>query len=312
VVRAAEELSYRPSRVARSLRTRITKTVGLVVPTISHPFYAAVTHGAQSVLEERGYRLVLVDSGENTGEIVEAIETLLYHGVDGLLVSTAPLGGEFSGAPIARLAAQKPSVFIDEIAPGAGVGAVVLENDRGISLLVDHVAEHGHERIGYIGGPLDRTSGLERRRGYFDAMASRGLEVPDDIVREGAWSIASGFEQCRSLLELWEPPTAIVTASGELAIGALAAARQLRVQVPHQLAVVCFDGLFFAPLLEPPLTCVAYDTHAIGADGAQLLLASIDGSGSRYAETRVQVHLVQRRSCGCDYDPTADLAELLG
>ena len=311
VLRAARELNYRPSRVARSLRTRVTMTIGLVVPTISHPFYGAVTHGAQSVLDRDGYSVVLVDSGDDPAAVMRAIEVLLSHGVDGLLVCTAPLGGGAGGRSLVELAARRPCVFIDEVAPGAGVGDVVLDNGVGVSMLVDHLVEHGHSRIGYVGGPEDRTSGLERRRGFFDAAARHRLPALDGAVREGVWTVGSGFEQGACLLTLPQPPTAIVTASAELALGVLAAARRLRIRVPDELALVCFDDPFFAPLLEPSLTCVAYDTRAIGAEGARLLLAAIEGRSNQASETRVPVHLVKRRSCGCRYDPAFEVAELL-
>jgi LacI family transcriptional regulator len=308
---AAQQLNYRPSRVARSLRTRVTKTIGVIVPTISHPFYAAVTHGAQSVLDSEGYSVVLVDSGDDPAAVMRAIEMMLAHEVDGLLVCTAPLSGEFAGSSLAKLVAQRPCVFIDEVAPGFGVGEVVLDNEVGVSLLVDHLVEHGHRHICYIGGPSDRTSGLERLRGFSDAVARHGLETRDGSARDGAWTVASGFEQATALLTRTEAPTAIVTASAELAIGALAAARRLRVGVPDQLALACFDDPFFAPLLEPSLTCITYDTHAIGAEGAGLLLAAISDRGGDSHETRVSVRLVRRRSCGCRYDPAAEVAELL-
>ena len=308
VVRAAAELKYRPSPVARSLRTRRSKTVGLVVPTVSHAFYAAVTHGAQSVLEEHGYRLILVDSGEDPAPVGRAVETLLDHEVDGLLMSTAPL----SAARFTELIGMTPCVFIDELAPGAGVGNVVLENDRGVEMLVAHVAEHGHRRIAFLGGPADRTSGRERLRGFLSAMARQRLEVDDQLVRECQWTIASGFEQCMALLSVEEPPTALVTASAELALGALAATRRMRIAIPQDIAVVCFDDLYFAPLLEPSLTAIAYDARSIGTAGARLLLAAVEDDEPQWSEARIEVSLVRRRSCGCDYDPAADLAEVVG
>jgi LacI family transcriptional regulator, galactose operon repressor len=148
VLRAAAELNFRPSPVARSLRTRRSQTIGLVVPTVAHAFYAAVTTGAQAVLEEHGYRLMLVDSGEDPETVSRAVQTLLDHEVDGLLVSTAPLRApQFN-----RLFGTTRCVFIDELAPGAGVGNVVLENARGLGLLVDHIVQHGHRRIALLGG----------------------------------------------------------------------------------------------------------------------------------------------------------------
>lgn len=307
VARAADELGYRPSHVARWLRTQVTNTVGLVVPTISHSFYASVTHGAQATLEQHGYRLVLVDAGEEPETVEQAVQTLLSHHVDGLLVCTVPL----HAARFSELAGSTPLVFIDEFAPGAGVGNVVLENAVGVSLLVEHLAGHGHRRIAFIGGPADRTSGRERRAGFLQAMNEHGLIVAEELVREARWAIASGFEHAVSLLTGGQPPSALITASAELALGALAAARRLRVEVPAELAIGCFDDLYFAPLLEPSLTSIAYDTRALGVEAASILLSTIEQGDGVRRDARIPVRLVVRRSCGCAEDPEADLAELL-
>ena len=171
VARAAQALDYRPSPVARSLRTRRSKTIGLVVPTVTHSFYAAVTNGAQTILQDRGYRLILVDSGEEPATLTAAVQTLLDHEVDGVLMSTAPVRRR-----AVQRAAGRDAVRVHRRAgPGAGVGNVVLENERGMELLVDHVVSHGHTRIAFLGGPNDRTSGVERLRGFRTAMQRNGL-----------------------------------------------------------------------------------------------------------------------------------------
>jgi LacI family transcriptional regulator, galactose operon repressor len=307
VVLAARALDYRPSPLARSLRTRRSHTVGLVVPTVTHSFYAAVTNGAQSVLEEHGYRLVLVDSGDNAEAVTRAVQTLLDHEVDGVLMSTAPVGADRFNALLDRT----PCVFIDEVAPGAGAGNVVLENNRGIQMLVDHMVGHGHTRIAFVGGPTDRTSGYERLRGFLDAMERNRLDAIPELVRECDWAIASGFAQAEQLLALKSRPTAMITASGELGLGALVAARRADVSIPDALALACFDDLYFAPLLEPSLTAIAYDTPSIGQAGARLLLAAIDAERAPNSETRIDVKLVRRRSCGCEPHPGDALAEVL-
>jgi len=307
VRRAAEELGFRPSPVARSLRTRRSLTIGLVVPNISHAFYAGVTEGAQAMLEEHGYRLILVDSGEESERVGKALQTLVDQEVDGLLLSTAPVGAE----PLKEVLGATPCVCVDELLPGLGVGNVVLENARGVGLLVDHVASHGHTRVGYLSGPEDRSSGRERRRGFSDAMAANALAVDSEIVRSCDWTIASGYRGAVELLEHGERPQAIVAASAEIALGALAAARGSGLSIPRDLALVSFDDVYFAPLLEPPLTAISYDTRSIGSEAARLLLAAIDADTPTWSESKIEVELVLRRSCGCEYDATASLGEAI-
>ncbi len=293
--------------MARSLRTRRSNTVGLIVPTVAHAFYAAVTNGAQAVLEEWDCRLILIDAGEDPESVARAVRTLLAHEVDGIMVSTAPFGAsEFN-----ELLESTPCVFIDELAPGAGASNVALENARGVEMLVDHMVEHGHRRIGFLGGPNDRTSGRERLTGFVAAMARQRVDVSQAFVRECEWTIASGFDNARALIGLEYPPSAIVAASSELALGALAAARQQRVEVPVELALCCFDDFYFAPLLEPSLTAICYDAHAIGSEAARLLRAAIEHEEPQPEDVRIEVTLVRRRSCGCAYDPSEDVAEVV-
>jgi LacI family transcriptional regulator len=293
---AAAELGYRPSRLARSLRMRRTHTVGLVVPDISSPFYAAALKGAQRALERRGYRLMLMDSAQDAVREEAALETLIDHQVDGLLLATTGIAparfDEIVGA------SETPCVFFDEILPAAGRGSVAVENGRGMDLLVGHLVEHGHTRIALLTGPASDTSSQERRTGYESALLTRGLSVDPELIRAAPWSIEDGRRSTGALLGLAEPPTALVATSTELALGCLAACRGRSVELPTDLALVCFDDPYFGALLEPPLTCVTYDPAEIGAEAARILLSSLDG-GDSYREGRIDVELVVRRSCGC-------------
>src|SRR5262249_23061613 len=270
-------------------------TVGLIVPHVAHPFYASILQGAQSYLRGAGYRLILVDSGEDAQSVAEAINTLLDHWVDGILISITP----FPAARFAELLRGTPCVFIDETVADGGVGSVLLENREGVGALVGHLAWHGHSRIGFLGGPHDRTDGRERLEGYRAAMAAHSLEVDTSLIAECEWSLRGGIEHTLRLLDGAVPPTAIAAASAELALGALAAARSRGLRLPGDLAIVSFDDTYFAPLLEPALTAISYDTPYMGERSARLLVNAIETEEPGYEEVRIGVKLVPRRSCGC-------------
>ncbi len=308
VVAAAAALDFRPSRSARSLRTRRTSTVGLVVPSVAHTFYASLIKGAQAYLHDAGYRLILVDSGVEAESMAAAIETLRDHEVDGILVSSTPFGAtRFNG-----LLGNTPCVFLDEVVPGAGNGSVAIENAKGVALLVEHVAWHGHKRIAFLGGPTNNTASAERLGGFRDAMAERGLDSAPELYRSCDWSIKSGFAAALEMLSLADRPTAIVTASAELALGALAATRSLKLTIPKDVALAMFDDRYFAPLLEPSITAIAYDDVEMGRRGAEMLIGVIRQPADSRHESRLDVRLVPRRSCGCSRDLSADLDEVIG
>ncbi|MDQ6876911.1 MAG: LacI family transcriptional regulator [Candidatus Dormibacteraeota bacterium] len=308
VFQAAAELDFRPSPLARSLRTRHTSTVGLVVPYTAHSFYASLIKGAQSVLSEAGYRLILIDSGVEAESVAAAIATLLDHEVDGVLVSTSPFGADRFN----RLLGTRPCVFLDEIVSGAGNGSVALENAMGVRMLVDHMAWHGHRRIAFVGGPNGNTAGLERLAGFRSAMEEHDFEVSPDLFRSCEWTIRAGFAAALEILAGPSAPTAIVTASAELALGVLAAARSLRLTIPDDVALATFDDRYFAPLLEPSLTAIAYDEVEMGRRGARMLVGAIDEPDAGGQDVRMDVRLVPRRSCGCSRELSADLDEVIG
>ena len=290
---AARRLGYEPNRLARSLRTRSSSFVGVIVPDIAIGFYARAVKGAQDVLERAGYQVLVMNTERQGRREAEAVRTLLAHRVDGVLLATS---GGIEGSD------RVPVVFFDNLLPGFGVGNVARANRDGMAILVSHLAEHGHERIGFVGAPPVLTSGLERLEGFHASVASADLTVRPEYVRLGdqAWSPASGERAMRELLDLDEPPTAIVTASDTLAFGAIEAIRARSRRIPDDIALVSFDDPLFGDLLDPPVTALARNERELGELAASLLLHALQtGARAAPAEVRLPVELIVRRSCGC-------------
>jgi LacI family transcriptional regulator len=293
---AAAKLNFQPSALARSLRTQQTLTVGFVVPDVSSPFYAAALKGAQGRLEQAGYRVMLMDASLDVDRELAALETLLSHQVDGLLVaSTGMARSLFDGAVGA---AATPTIFFDGVVEGTGKGAVTLDNEGGIALLVDHLVEHGHESIALLAGSQRESAGAARLHAFHAAMAARGLSPADRYVKVCDWEIADGRRAGLELLADPERATAVVASSAELALGFMSAAATMGTRVPDDVALVAFDDPYFGDLLDPPLTAVAYDARQIGATAAEMLVEAMR-SDTMAVEVRVPVTLVRRRSCGC-------------
>jgi LacI family transcriptional regulator len=297
VIEAAAALDFRPSAVARSLRTRTTFTVGFVVPDVASPFYAAALKGAQGALEEAGYRVMLMDSEQQAMGEVAALRTLLDHQVDGLLVATTGLSpkrfDEVTGG------SPTPCVFFDSLIRRAGAGSVALDNEPGTRLLVDHLVEHGHGRIAILAGSLAETSGIERLRAFRKAVRRHGLPAREGYERHCRWSLESARAGTHELLDLALPPTAVVASSAELALGCLHACRERGLSLPGDLALVCFDDPYFGDLLEPPLTAIGYDPREVGRAAAELLVEAMQDGERAHRAVTVPVELVIRRSCGC-------------
>jgi len=291
---AARRIGYEPNRIARSLRSRNSMFVGIIVPDIAHGFYGRTVKAAQDVLEAAGYQILVMNTDREPHREQAALKTLLAHRVDGILLASS--GGVTESPPV-------PTVFFDNLVAGAGEGNVARANKQGMDILVGHLVDaHGCERIAYLSGPPILTSGIERLDGFRDAMGARRLPVvPEHVVfGDEAWSPESGTVAMRDLLALPERPEAVITASDTIALGAIQAVRDRGLAVPDDIALVSFDDPFFGAFMEPQLTALRGDERALGEHAASLVLQALrTGSRERSVEVRIPVALTVRRSCGC-------------
>jgi LacI family transcriptional regulator len=172
------------------------------------------------------------------------------------------------------------------------------DNAHGAQLLTEHLLQHGHTRIAYLGGPSISAATRERRDGFLASMAQHGLPVAAEYIRYGLFTEESGYEVMQELLNLAVLPTAIMAASDSMAVGAIAAAREQGICVPREMAVTGFDDVPLAALSQPPLTTVRQPIRRIGFEAVRKLLALIDGQPDVRSEM-FPVELMVRQSCGC-------------
>jgi LacI family transcriptional regulator len=306
ILELAQELDYTPSAAARTLVSRRSHVVGVILdtgpghPDLLHPFFQEVLVGLKHGVGSLGYDLLLFASeepGNGFGGTHSYLRRAGHHGVDGTVV----LGFDGRDPEIAKLAASElPCVAIDADLGGPRTGLVMSENRAGAALAVRHLHELGHERIATITGLLSTLPGADRLDGYRDALAELGLERDEDYVVVGDFYDESGYRGTRRLLELEAPPTAIFAASDLMAAGALRAANELGVRVPEDVAVVGFDDIGLASLIQPQLTTVRQDMHAIGEAAANGLARMIENPESTPARELVPTRLVVRASSGAN------------
>lgn len=290
---AALGLGYQPNRVAQSLRAMTAPFVGIVVPDIGITFYSRFVKGAQEVLERAGHQALVMSTEREAGREEAALRTLEGHRVSGILLATSrPASDE----------PHIPTVYFDSLAGDRGIARLALANAQGMDLLVGHLVEHGHRRIGYVGGPPLFTSGTERLEGFRWAVGVHGADLSPAYVEiaDTSWSPASGAAATERLLALAEPPTAIVASGDTLALGVMGACRAAGLRVPDDMALVTFDDPVFGGLLDPPMTALRRGDLELGRAAAKLLLGALrTGQVDGDSEVRIPVELVVRRSCGC-------------
>jgi LacI family transcriptional regulator len=314
IVALAQELDYTPSAAARTLVSRRSHVVGVVLetgpghPDLKHPFFQEVLVGLKHGVGAQGYDLLLFATeqpGNGFGGTHSYVRRAEHHGVDGAIV----MG--FHGDPeIVRLAASRlPCVAVDADLDGPRTGYVMSENREGAALAVRHLHELGHERIATVTGWLRTKPGADRLDGFREELERLGLEPRDEYVVEGDFYDESGYRGTRQLLRLDEPPTALFAASDQMAAGAIRAANELGVGVPGGLAVVGFDDIALASLIQPPLTTVRQNMQALGEVAAEGLGRMIEDSEAAPVRQLVPTELIVRVSSGATEAPRAKALE---
>ena len=260
---AAQELGYRPNFAARALKFARTNVVGLIVPDLTNAIFTELMRGVEDEAHRRGY-MVLLARAEGMAEGEEPIPRLIGEGrVDGVLVQ---VGDNMRPEDLQSLVeGTLPVVFVNSIHP-EHAGSVLLEDELGIRLATQHLIDLGHRRIGLISGVPDSDTARRREAGFRTTMTDAGLDVPDDHVTRLGYDPNSGGAGMALLAALETPPTAVVVANVNAALGALREARRLGLRVPEDLSIVAMHDAWTAENAWPPLTTVRMPLYELGRE----------------------------------------------
>jgi LacI family transcriptional regulator len=298
VQRAIDELGFRPDGLASSLRTGRSKTIGVVIPDITNPFFGQVVRGCEDVLYAAGYTIFLCNTSEDQQKEQGYLGMLVDRGVDGLLL----FGARSDAATLSAIVHDAiPIVAEDCPAPHANTTVIDIDNGAGARLATAHLIALGHTRIGHLGGPLLRTAAEKRAEGYRQALEQAGLAFDPALAVPCTPSLRGGYGAALHMLQE-QQPTALFCYNDLIAVGAMIAARHLHRAIPSELAIVGFDDIALASLVEPALTTVRVRQYAMGRAASELLLARLSGAASEASSHSVAVELVIRASSGAGGD----------
>ena len=275
---SAEELGYRPNVAARALKTGAARTVALVVPDVTNPFFGGLLRGAQTAARAAGYAVALIDTDNDRDWGAASAEALRAGPADGLLL--------FEVDPPRRAAGSEPIVVIES--ESRGHPSVRLDAERGTEAAVGHLLTLGHRRIGHVASVHDRPTFRLRRRAVDRLAGPTVPRVRSDFTLESARAAAG------ELLTANPDLTALFCDDDVVAAGAYLAARDLALRIPGDLSVVGFDGLDIGRVVDPPLTTVVADAAGLGRAAFELLLAQL--AGKRPRSRVLPVELEVRRS----------------
>lgn len=290
----AEEMGYRPNRVASGLRTKRTMSVGIMIPDIANALFPPIVRGVESVLEPAGYASILVNTDNDPARESRLFDVLMERGVDGIIDAAV----HRLDPALVRRAKEVPIVTANRMVDGAGIPSVVNDDAGGVRMMAQKLYDAGHRNIAHIAGPQDLSTGTTRRSAFMTTMKNLGLDLkPGMIAAAERYTVDDGRRCARLLMEKQPETTAMLCANDLLAIGAIEAIRRAGLDCPTDISVTGFNDIPFLDLITPGLTTIQILQFDIGRIAAEILLKRLTDPDARVPETTIMpVSIVERGS----------------
>jgi LacI family transcriptional regulator len=293
---AARSLRYTPSALARSLSTKRTDVIGLLLPDLYGEFFSEVIRGSDQTAQAHQYHL-LVSSEHNDREEIEAAIQMMRGRVDGLVIMSPQIDAQTLRRNLPK---SLPVVLLNCNVAGRSFESLNIDDYNGAREMVLHLLQHGHKRIAIIKGTEANFDAQERLRGYRAAVAEANAEQSERLELAGNFSEASGYDAVQRILALKQRPTAIFASNDSTAIGALRALRDAGVGVPGEIALAGFDDIPIASYLSPTLTSVHVGISNLGVLAIQNIIHAVrEQDKHEKRQTLLSTKLSLRESCGC-------------
>jgi LacI family transcriptional regulator len=273
---AIQSLGYRPNIVARGLRASSSRTIGLIVPDVTNPYFPEIVRGAEDVAIEHGYRLLLTNGIEDVRRETDALRTFEDHLVDGVIACSPRLENQDLYRLLER---QRAAVLVNRRSDPRYAGSVRIDHELGARMLLRHVHEVGCRRPAYLSGPPHSHAGRERLLGLEREAAELGVELPADRMMPCAPTVEGGAKAAREMVERHPEVDGLLCFNDLVAAGALQALQEMGVSVPREMAVTGYDDIVFARMFAPGLTTVRAPKYELGQQAARMLLDRMNGRG---------------------------------
>lgn len=288
---AMRELKYVPNMLARTFREGKSAVIGIAVPDVADPFFAAVTKEIELAAREQDMAIVVTSLGDNPSLEQSIIETTVRHQIGGLII--APISADQSY--LARFQDSFPIVFIDRTPSKFSADYFVEDDFGGAFEATEHLIAHGHTRIAIVGDSTEVPTTKLRLEGYLAALDGAGLKVDMDLVMLGSQDADCAAQACKTLLALSDPPTAIFSSNARFSIGVFPALQTLN---RTDIALISYGDFTMADVLRPSVTVIDQDPRHVGRVAAERVLARISAPTKRFRRKNVlPVKLIERQSC---------------
>lgn len=275
VMELAEKLKYKPNPISLSLKSNQSMTVGIIVPEFVNSYFAKVIMGVQSVLEPKGYSILITQSGESCDNELRNLKALESRMVDGIIISVTQ---ETQNTDyFSDLVEQNfPIVFFNRICSNITVSHVVIDEYKWAFSTVQHLIDQGYKRIAHLAGPENLILSQQRKKGYIDALTANDLPLRDEYIITTGVMMERGVMAAHIIIEMKEKPDAVFAINDHVAIGFMKTLQKNGLRIPKDIAVAGFSESQSALIIEPNLTSVEQPTYEIGEAAAKLLLEQIN------------------------------------
>jgi len=272
---AIEALDYRVNPFARSLKTQRSKSIGILLPEITAPFFGSVVASLDKTFRESGYHTLISCYSSSHGLERDNLSYLISNGIDGLIYAPEDLSAEEYYELTANCSI--PMVQMDRMIQGVKSDTVLVDNADAVYTAVSHLILQGHRRIAIITGPKQVYSAKERLIGYLRALSDNGILYDDSLVISDQYNFATGYKAINTLLQLPDPPTAIFATNYDFTMGLITSIRERGLSIPEQIDIFGFDSVKVCSMMNPPIPVVHQPEEEIGRIAATYLIDRLNG-----------------------------------
>jgi DNA-binding LacI/PurR family transcriptional regulator len=302
VEKAIDELDYRPHLIARSLKSRKTSIIGVVLNDGTSPFFGPILQGIEEVAYREGFSLMLCDSKHDEKREEEYIQLLEYNWVDGIILDTIvnpKKNSSYFEYLEKRIIGHRniPLIsIVHEFSNLNGKNSVTVDNTKGGYLATKHLIDLGHTNIVHIIGNADYMVSWKRLEGYTNALEEYNIPLRDNFILQGNFSALSGYNEIKKMLLKDRSFTAIFASNDQMAIGAIKAMKEEGIRIPEDVAIIGFDNIHLSSIIDPSLSTINVPKYQIGSTAMEILTSQLKGNNHTPVNKTLPINLIVRRS----------------
>lgn len=272
---AIDELDYKVNPFARSLKTRKSYTIGALFPALSAHFFGSIISTMDKVFRAKDYNMIISCYDADAALEAWKLESFINSGVDGLIYLPEHMNADTFNELMGKTSI--PVVLVDRLIPSLNLDSVVVNNSGVVYSATERLIKKGHKRLGYIAGLMRVFTARERFTGLERVLADYGIEMDRSLVKEGAYTVSDGYRLFNELVDMKDPPTAIIATNYDLTLGAITAASERGIRLPQDIDFLGFDCYEIGRLMNPPICTIEQPEQEIGQMAAEYLMGRIEG-----------------------------------